>query len=81
MRGDSSWLCLNGFWQYAVTTVDEPDGLDGLPLDGEWDGAIRVPYPIESALSSVQKPLPLAEALGTDAELQRANLFASHKAS
>ncbi len=45
------WQTLNGLWDYAVTgKADErrPDA---------WDGKILVPYPIESALSGVMKPL------------------------
>eukprot|EP00613_Pedinella_sp_CCMP2098_P021353 CAMPEP_0171691882 /NCGR_PEP_ID=MMETSP0991-20121206/5777_1 /TAXON_ID=483369 /ORGANISM="non described non described, Strain CCMP2098" /LENGTH=79 /DNA_ID=CAMNT_0012280143 /DNA_START=199 /DNA_END=434 /DNA_ORIENTATION=- len=53
VREHGSWLSLNGYWQYAVTTQDEPDGVDGLPLDDEWDGRILVPYPVESMLSGV----------------------------
>ena len=42
------WRNLNGLWDYAVTqqNVVEPDN---------WDGKILVPYPIESALSGVNK--------------------------
>jgi len=79
VRGEGSWLSLNGPWEYAVTTVDEPDGVDGLPPPGEWDGSIRVPFPVESLLSNVQKPLPLSEELDTAAEFQQANLFATHR--
>lgn len=44
------WTNLNGLWDYAITAKDaaKPD---------KWDGQILVPYPIESALSGVMKPL------------------------
>ncbi len=44
----AEWTCLNGNWDYAVTSVtgDEPR---------VWDGKILVPYPIESLLSGVRR--------------------------
>ena len=45
------WLNLNGLWDYAVT----PLATDRAPQ--HWDGRILVPFPIESALSGVMKPL------------------------
>jgi len=45
------WQNLNGLWDYAITgKADErkPDA---------WNGKILVPYPVESALSGVMKPL------------------------
>ena len=44
------WLNLNGLWDYAVT----PRG--STPPE-TYDGAILVPFPIESALSGVQKTI------------------------
>ena len=45
------WLNLNGLWEYAIT----PKAQERQP--GAWDGTILVPYPVESALSGVMKPL------------------------
>ena len=44
------WQNLNGLWDYAIT---EKDAL----RPSAWDGQILVPFPIESALSGVMKPL------------------------
>jgi hypothetical protein len=46
----AQWLNLNGLWDYAIT---DPRGT---PPD-EWDGAILVPFAVESALSGVKRPL------------------------
>lgn len=45
-----SWKTLNGEWQYTITPAhaDRPEA---------WDGTIRVPFPIESALSNVTRAL------------------------
>ena len=42
------WVNLNGDWDYAVTSVTNTPG-----IPERWDGKIRVPFPIESALSGV----------------------------
>ena len=44
------WTNLNGLWEYAITekTATTPT---------HYEGSILVPYPIESALSGVKKPL------------------------
>ena len=44
------WMNLNGLWQYAVTAK-------GAAQPQRFDEQILVPYPIESALSGVMKPL------------------------
>lgn len=51
-----------------MSTVEDPDGIDGLPSDAEWVGQIRVPFAVESLLSGVQMPLPLSEDLDTSDE-------------
>jgi hypothetical protein len=45
-----NWLNLNGLWDYAIRAKDaaKPDS---------FDGQILVPFPIESALSGVMKPV------------------------
>ena len=51
------WLNLNGPWDYAVTAADA----EGPP--DSWDGTIRVPFPLESPLSGVERRLSPDEAL------------------
>ena len=48
----ANWTNLNGAWDYAVTSVTNTPG-----RPEKWDGQIRVPYPIESALSGVGRLL------------------------
>ncbi len=42
------WVNLNGLWDYAITDGAAPS---------EYEGKILVPYPIESSLSGVMRPL------------------------
>jgi len=44
------WLNLNGLWEYSITDATAP-------APSTFEGNILVPYPIESALSGVQKNL------------------------
>lgn len=44
------WLNLNGMWEYAIRPVEEKD-------PENYDGSILVPFPVESALSGVKKPV------------------------
>lgn len=46
----NQWTNLNGLWQYAITSKDAA-------APSAYDGHILVPYPLESALSGVQKSL------------------------
>jgi beta-galactosidase/beta-glucuronidase len=46
----AEWQNLNGLWNYAVVTKDSAQ-------PAQWAGQILVPFPIESALSGVMKPL------------------------
>jgi beta-galactosidase/beta-glucuronidase len=50
------WLCLNGPWEYAVRPQADPQ-------PQAFDGRILVPYPLESALSGVERPLLPGEKL------------------
>lgn len=50
------WTNLNGLWEYAIRPKDE-----GQPA--KFDGEILVPYPVESALSGVRKPVSPEERL------------------
>ena len=45
-----AWVNLNGMWDYAI----RPSG-EGEPV--EYDGRILVPFPVESALSGVMRPV------------------------
>jgi hypothetical protein len=44
------WLNLNGLWSYAIVDKDAAK-------PAAWDGQILVPFPVESALSGVMKPV------------------------
>jgi hypothetical protein len=44
------WQNLNGLWDYAIRPKDDPK-------PAKFDGRIMVPFPIESALSGVMKPV------------------------
>ena len=46
----SGWTCLNGDWDYAITSVTNTPG-----RPEQWDGKIRVPFAIETPLSGVGK--------------------------
>ena len=52
------WTCLNGLWQYAVTSVTNTPGR---PV--KWDGEILVPFVPESALSGVGRQIAPDELL------------------
>ena len=44
------WENLNGLWDYAIVASNAPQPT-------VWDGQILVPFPVESALSGVMKPV------------------------
>ena len=44
------WQSLNGIWDFALTGLNT-----GQPVD--WPEQIRVPFPVESALSGIQRPV------------------------
>ncbi len=44
------WQNLNGLWDYAIVDKDATQ-------PSTWDGQILVPFPVESALSGVMKPV------------------------
>lgn len=46
------WQNLNGVWQF-----EEADSLDDVPFGEDLDERILVPYPVESALSGIQRPV------------------------
>ena len=46
----AEWQNLNGLWDYAIVARDSTQ-------PAQWAGQILVPFPIESALSGVMKPL------------------------
>ena len=50
------WMNLNGTWEYAILPVPAP-------APREFQGRILVPFPVESFLSGVQKPLQPDERL------------------
>jgi hypothetical protein len=51
----ADWLCLNGKWDCSVRPIGSPPET--------YDSRINVPFPIESALSGLERPLGSAEAL------------------
>lgn len=50
------WMNLNGLWEYAIVSREQQEVK-------VYDGNILVPYPIESALSGVKRPLLPSERL------------------
>ncbi|MDA8409161.1 MAG: glycoside hydrolase family 2 [Treponema sp.] len=70
----SEWLSLNGRWDYAIRpTSAGPTGAaapTGAPRAGDWDGAIVVPFAIESSLSGVMRALLPGERLWYRREFQ-----------
>src|SRR3989304_7900517 len=52
----TEWMSLNGRWDFAIMP-----GSSGRP--DQWSGQILVPFPVESALSGVMKPVSEQERL------------------
>jgi hypothetical protein len=46
----SKWTNLNGLWEYAVQAKEQP-------RPEKFDGSILVPFPLESSLSGIRRPL------------------------
>ena len=44
------WVNMNGMWEYAIRPEEEE-------APEQFDGFILVPFPVESALSGVKKPV------------------------
>ena len=66
------WQTLNGLWDYAITQ-------DASEPPQKYDGAILVPYPIESALSGVKRPLLPQQSLWYRRSFQLATLNDDHR--
>ena len=54
----TGWTCLNGDWDYAVTSVTNTPG-----RPTAWAGKIRVPFALEASLSGVGRTLEADELL------------------
>ena len=53
-----AWVNLNGSWEYAIR-----DSGAAAPAPGAYDGPILVPFPVESQLSGVTRPVTPAQRL------------------
>src|ERR1700730_7675454 len=69
----AQWQNLNGLWDYAITSKDAAKPSD-------FSGKILVPYPIESALSGVKKPLLPGQRLWYRRSLRRPDVKGDERA-
>lgn len=67
MVRENNWQNLNGLWEYAITKIDSN-------APSKFDGKILVPFPIESALSGVKKPLLPTQNIWYKKEIKKPNL-------
>jgi len=66
------WQSLNGLWEYAITAQGEP-------APAKFEGSILVPFPIESSLSGVGRPLHANECLWYRREFEVPSSWASQR--
>ncbi|WP_298741015.1 sugar-binding domain-containing protein [uncultured Chitinophaga sp.] len=66
------WINLNGMWEYAIKPISafKPD---------KFDGKILVPFPVESALSGVMKPLKPDENLWYKRNIKKPDLAVNER--
>lgn len=67
-----NWTNLNGLWDYVITVKDAP-----APV--KYDGKILVPYPLESSLSGIKKPLQPSQNLWYHRSFVRPDLKAGER--
>jgi len=65
------WINLNGLWDYAIRPQQETAA-------GQYDGRLLVPFPLESALSGVKKPLTAEQRLWYRRTFTAPNLSGKH---
>ena len=70
----TDWANLNGVWQFAMGKEGDPT-----PLGKDLDDKILVPYPVESALSGIMKPVETGSGL-VSPDLRRARRLARPEA-
>ncbi len=66
------WVNLNGWWEYAIAKKE-------FEKPARWDGKIRVPFPVESLLSGVQKSLLPEERLWYRRDFELGHLEAGRR--